>query len=449
MLILKDKLLRTVILRTAMPAMMEMILYMLVGVVDVAIVGRLGAAPLAAVSLGSEIFFAVIFILEALGIGSAVLIAQAKGAGRFEEASRVASQTVLLGIIVGILVGILGLLFTRDIIGLFNVEAAVFAQAVDYLHIVFWISPLALAFFMICTIYRGWGRTEIPMYIAIAVNIINCVGDYVLVYGKFGFPQMGVAGAALATAIANGIGFLIAIVVICQGRGGLKVQWNWMKRLRLSVVKQIFSLGLPSLGEQFFNNFSTILSVFLIVSTGTVAFASHQVGVTVESLSFMPGIGIAMAATALVGRSIGARDKAEAQRMARGSLEFALLIMGTLGLIFALFPYHVAALFTNDAKIIAIAGLLLRIAALEQITIAISMVLGGILKGAGDTRTPMIITIAANWLYRLPLIYLFIRVLHLPIQYVWLIFVSDWLLRSLVFIIIYRRKKWMDKAPAS
>ena len=222
-----------------------------------------------------------------------------------------------------------------------------------------------------------------------------------------------------------------------------------MKRLRLSVVKQIFSLGLPSLGEQFFNNFSTILSVFLIVSTGTVAFASHQVGVTVESLSFMPGIGIAMAATALVGRSIGARDKAEAQRMARGSLEFALLIMGTLGLIFALFPYHVAALFTNDAEIIAIAGLLLRIAALEQITIAISMVLGGILKGAGDTRTPMIITIAANWLYRLPLIYLFIRVLHLPIQYVWLIFVSDWLLRSLVFIIIYRRKKWMDKVPAS
>lgn len=447
MLILKDKQLRVTIFRTALPAMMEMILYMLIGVVDIAIVGRLGAAPLAAVSLGAEIFFAVVLILEALGIGSAVLAAHAKGAGRLEEARRIAGQTVLLGVLIGVLAGALGLLFTQDILTLFKVEREVFIQAAAYLHITFWITPLALTYYMICTVYRGWGRTEIPMYIALAVNVINSVGDYVLVYGKFGFPQLGVAGAAWATAVAHVIGFLIALVFLLRGKGNLRINWNLLHSFDLGLIKRIFSLGIPSFMEHFFNNFSTIVSVFFIVSAGTLSFASHQVGVTVESLSFMPGIGVAIAATALVGKSIGARDLLEAQRMARGSMEFALIIMGFFAIIFALIPYQVAALFTNDRDIIVIAGMLIRIAALEQLTIAAAMVLGGILRGAGDTRTPMLITIFITWAFRLPLIYLFIRILYLPIQYVWLIFVSDWLLRTIIFTIVYRRRAWRNVIP--
>jgi putative MATE family efflux protein len=446
MLILKDKQLRSTILRTALPAMMEMVLYMLIGVVDVAIVGRLGAVPLAAVSLGAEIFFAVVLILEALGIGSAVLVAQAKGAGRMDEASQIAGQTVLLGLLIGTLAGILGVLFAGDIVGLFKVEAAVNAQAVAYLQITFWVVPLALTFYMINTVYRGLGRTDIPMYIALVVNIINCVGNYLLVYGKFGFPQLGVSGAAWATSIAHVVGFLIAAVVLWSGRGQLRVQWYWIKRLRLSIVKQIFSLGIPSFSEQFFNNLSVMVSIYLIVFTGTVSFAAHQVGITVESLSFMPGIGIAIAATALVGQSVGARDKKQLQRVARGTIEMALLFMGCFGLLFALLPYQVAGLFTNDAQIIAIAGLLLRIASMEQLTIALSMVLGGILKGSGDTRTPMLITVLSTWFYRLPLLYLVIHVLHLPVQYAWLVFVSDWLIRSLTYFIVYRRKNWLERA---
>lgn len=449
MLILQDKQLRLTIFRTALPAMMEMILYMLIGIVDVAIVGRLGAAPLAAVGLGAEIFFGAVLILEALGIGSAVLVAQAKGAGRFEAADRIAGQTVMLGLIIGIIAGALGLIFTEAIVGLFDVEPAVFSQAAAYMRITFWVAPLALTFYMICTVYRGWGRTEIPMYIALVVNIINCVGDYILVYGKLGFPQLGVAGAAWATAAAHVVGFIIAVTFLLRGKGQLRIPRNLLSGFDLKVIRKIFSLGVPSLAEHFFNNFSTIISVYLLVSAGTLAFASHQVGVTVESLSFMPGIGVAIAATALVGKSIGARDYGEAQRMARGTMEFALLVMGCFGLVFALFPYNVASLFTTDREIIAIAGLLLRIAALEQLTIAIAMVLGGILRGAGNTRTPMIITVLATWVYRLPMLYLVIRVLQLPIQFAWMVFVSDWLLRAIVFTVIYRRRKWLQREPVT
>lgn len=448
MLIIKDKQLRSTILRTALPAMMEMILYMLIGVVDVAIVGRLGAAPLAAVGLGAEIFFGVVLILEALGIGSSVLVAQAKGAGRMDRAGQVASQTVLLGLLIGILMGFLGVVYADAIVGLFQVESSVYALAVNYLRITFWVLPTVLIFTMIASIYRGLGRTDIPMYMALVVNIINCAGCYLLVYGKFGFPQLGVAGAALATSFAHVIGFIIASALLFTGQAQLNVHWHWMKRIRWSIIKDIFCLGLPSFGEQLFNNLSIMVSVYLIVFTGTVSFAAHQVGITVESLSYMPGFGIAIAATSLVGQSVGARDKKQLLRVARGSFEMAILFMGSLGILFALLPYQIAALFTNDPAIIAIAGLLLRIASLEQITIALTMVLGGILKGAGDTRTPMLIIVLCTWAYRIPLTYLIIHVLNLPIQYVWMVFVSDWFIRAVIFIMVYRKKNWLHRAMA-
>lgn len=448
MLFLKDTELRSTILRTAFPAMMEMVLYMLIGVVDVAIVGHLGAKPLAAVSLGAEIFFAVVLILEALGIGSSVLVAQAKGAGRMDEAGKIAGQTVLLGFLVGFLIGIPGLLFADNIVGLFRVEPAVNVLAVSYLNIIFWALPLALMYALVSMVFRGLGRTDIPMYIAIVVNIVNCACNYVLVYGKYGFPQLGVAGSAIGTGLAHIVGLIILLAVLFHGQDELKVHWQDVISLHADTVKRIFNLGIPSFGEQFFNHLSILVSVYLIVVTGTVQYAAHQVGISVESLSYMPGFGIAIAATALVGQSVGAGDRQRVLRMARGCMELVLLFMGFFGILFAAIPYQIASLFTNDPAIISIAGLLIRIASLEQLTVALTMVLGGILKGSGDTRTPMLVIVLSTWVYRIPLTYLIIHVLHQPIQYVWLLFVSDWFIRAVTFVWIYRRKNWLHQALA-
>lgn len=440
LLIIKNQPLRATILRTALPAMLEMILYMLIGIVDVAVVGRLGAVPLAAVSLGAELFFEVILFIGAMGIGSAVLVAQARGAGKIHEAEQIAGQTALLGLLMGCISGVAGFFGADYIVGLFNVEPAVHVLAVKYVQITFIIAPFAVLYVMLNSLYRGWGRTDIPMYVAIAVNIINCVGCYVLVYGKMGFPALGVPGSALATAIAHMVGFIVIFTVLLRGGGGLQLHWNSVKRLQRKVLQKIFNLGMPSFLEQFFNNLSIMIAVYLIVFTGTVPYAAHQVGVIVESISFMPGFGIAIAATSLVGQSVGARDKTSLLRSTRGTIEFGLTFMGFFALLFALFPFQIAQLFTKEAEIIAIAGILIRLAALEQLTIALSMVLSGILKGSGDTRTPMVITVLATWAYRIPLLYLVIIVLEQPIQVAWLVFISDWFLRSIAFYLAYRRR---------
>jgi len=446
MLILKDQALRSQIFKTSWPAMMEMIMYMVIGLVDIAVVGRLGAVPLAAVGLGAEVFFAVILFLEALAVGSSILVAQAKGAGKSDVVSQVAGHTFLLSIVLGVAVALLGVIYSPALLKLFSVETAVYNQALGYLLITFSISPLALGLYMSNSVFRGLGRTDIPMIIALVVNVINVVGDFVLVYGLWGFPRMEVAGAAAATSAAHGVGFILAIIFLFRGNSDLHVNLDSILKINLSTYRKIFNLGIPSLTENFFFTAANLLSMFLIVHVGTLAFASHELAIVVESVSYMPGFGIAIAATALVGQAVGAQNRIALQKAARGSIEFSMFFMSIFTLVFALFPYQIAGLFTNDRHVIAISAILIRIAAMEQVGIALCSVIGGILKGAGDTRTPMIISTAFTWLYRLPLMYLFIRVWEFPISYVWLLFVSDWTWRALTFIIIYRRKKWLRKA---
>jgi MATE family multidrug resistance protein len=448
MLIYRDALLRKQILTIAGPAMGEMIMYMIIGVVDIAVVGRLGASPLAAVSLGAEIFFSLVLFLEALAIGANVLVAQAKGAGNHYQMRSYTAHTIVMALVLGFILQALGLFYTQDIIGLFAVEPAVAQQANDYLYITFLIAPFALLMYMTNAVFRGLGRTDIPMVISVIVNIVNVAGDFLLVYGLAGFPKMGVAGAAAATAVAHVLGCVLALTAILFGFGGIRPRWREFIQLKLKHFKDILALGIPSMVEQFFYITSNLLSIYLLVYLGTISFATHQLAVTVESISFMPGIGIAIAATTLVGQSVGARDPKSAQRAAQGCIELSLVIMGFFALVFALVPSWIAGLFTNDVDIIPLAEVVIRVAALEQLTIAFTTVASGILKGSGNTRTPMLVSLAFTWFFRLPLMYVMVKIWSTPLLYIWILFIFDWLLRSWVYFILYRRKGWLRPAMA-
>lgn len=449
MLILKDAALRRKILNISVPAIGEMVLYMIVGVVDIAIVGRLGAAPLAAVGLAAEIFFAVILLVVAASIGVLVLIAQAWGALKKDYAAQIAGKAVTLGILLGLLTALFGLLFADKLLVLFPVEEIVYKQALDYLEIAFWFSPPAVIYYMINSVFRGIGRTDLPMKIALITNIINCIGDYLLVYGVLGFPELGVAGAAWATSIAHAVGFILSTYVLFSGRCGLQVQIKHMFTGGFVILKKILKLGAPGLIEDFFKKSADIISIYFITFLGTVAYASHEVALIVESVSFMPGIGIGVAASVMVGQAIGAGDKKTVLDASRGCMELGVMIMGTIGVIFALFPYFVVSLFTTDADIISTAGFLIRLAALEQVAIAVAIVLQGIIKGSGDTRTPMLVTASFTWGLRLPGLYVMTHVFYLPVAYIWGLFIADWLLRAAVFVILYKKRGWLEKSLSS
>jgi len=444
MLIRQDAILRKKILTIAAPAMLEMIMYMIIGIVDIAVVGHLGAVPLAAVSLGTEIFFGMALALSALGIGAGIMVAHARGAGDLEPAGEVAGFTYLGGMLLGLISGVLGVVYTPQIVGLFPLEPVVHQQTVAYLTVIFFAAPLALTVHTANPLFRGLGRTDIPMKIALLTNGLNIFLCVVLVYGWLGFPRLEVVGSALATAIAYGVGFVLTTIILIRGKVGIKLRWP---RLGINGKKQLaslFSLGLPSLTEESLRLGAGIISSYLITGLGTLSFASHNVAINVESLSFMPGYGIAMAATTMVGQAVGAANYERAQAAARGCFELAGSLMLGLGLVFAFFPEVIAGIFTSDAAIISLAGLLIRISALEQITMALDMVLGGTLRGIGDTRTPMYIALFFTWFFRLPLMYLLSQVWLLSIAFIWVLFAVDWFLRGLTYLVIFRKKRWLS-----
>ena len=315
------------ILGIAWPAVCEMALYMLIGLADVAFVGRLGAVHLAAVSIGAEVFFGVVLTLTSLGIGATVLAAQYTGAKNRVQVDRLAAQVLILAFALGIITAVLGWVLSPVIVSFFAVEEAVAEIAVRYLKVTFAAAPLALCLYMGNGVFRGNGHTRIPMTIALITNIFNIFGSYTLVFGKFGFPQLGGLGAGLATSLAHILGFSLMMAALISGRWGVRLNIRELLRPRRQMITEIIRMGVPAGLEELFRNASLVASSLILVHLGTQAFASHQIALTVESLSYMPGYGMAIAATAVVGQSLGAQKPGEARRAAYKSFQFAVLIM--------------------------------------------------------------------------------------------------------------------------
>ncbi|HHY40628.1 MAG TPA: MATE family efflux transporter [Syntrophaceticus sp.] len=433
------------IFNLAWPAICEMMLYMLLDFVDVAFVGRLGAQALAAVSLGAQIYFSVIFLFAALSTGATALIARAVGANNLKRAGQIAGRTLVLALVLGAVVTLCFHLFAGAIVGLFHFEQAVQQMAIGYIKITGSVAAFALILFVCNGIFRGAGLTKIPFYIAALTNIVNIIGDYVLIFGKFGFPALGAEGAALATAAAQLLGCLVMVILLFSGATLVRLRLRDLLYLGdFDLTSVIVKLSTPAGLEQVLMSMASILASFMLSGLGTVPFAAHQVVMTAESLSFMPGYGFAVAATTLVGQSLGAQKPKQAYEHGLASLKMALLIMGTTGLVFLFFPSLIIRIFTSSGPVLELGSFCLRIAALEQLPLAVEMVLAGALRGAGDTRTPALITILCNWLLRIPLFYLAIYVFHWGLPAIWGITVFDWFVRAVCVAVQYRRGRWQQ-----
>jgi Na+-driven multidrug efflux pump len=180
----------------------------------------------------------------------------------------------------------------------------------------------------------------------------------------------------------------------------------------------------------------------MIMRTGTIAFASNQIATTLESISFMPGWGVAIAATTLVGHKIGEKDYKKAKEYANTSVIMGVCIMLLCSLMFVLFPNFLIRLFIDDSEteVIRLGALCIMAAALEQPFLAVSMIVGGSLKGSGDTKTPFMVSLISSWVIRLPLMYYFIYLSQLPVVYVWFITAIQWAFDGILIFILFRRK---------
>ncbi len=432
------------VFKLALPAVGEMILYTLVWVLDTMMVGRYGGKiTVSAVSLSSEIMYTFINILVAIGISVGVtsLIARRFGAEKFDEAEEFASLSVVVTVIIAFILSGIFFIYSREVLSVFGAKEQVLELGIRYMKI----CSIGIFFNMILStingILRGVGNTKTPLVAAFTIVIVNLSLDYVLIFGKFGFPEMGVEGAALATSIANVIGFLFGVYYI-KVHSNIKPRAKYILSMNGKKLWELIRLSVPSGMQEGAFSICRLINAAMIMTLGETAFSANQITTSIESLSFMPGWGFAVAATSLVGNKIGKKDYDGAREYARVSIILGSLIMAICGGLFLLFPKQIVGPFINssETEVIKLAATCLMIASVEQIPMAISMIIGGTLKGMGDTTRPFIVSLFSNWGIRLPLMYYFIYVKKFSVTAVWWITAIQWGLDAILIFILYKKK---------
>jgi putative MATE family efflux protein len=419
----------------------EQLLSMMVGIVDTFLVGHLGAAALAAVGLANQWVFMATTLFGAIATGSTALIARFIGAREPDQANQVLCQSMLLGALIGIVSTTLGLTLAEPGVLLLGAQDEVIGLSRDYLLIASSIFFFSTLMFIGNASLRGAGDTRTPLYVMLVVNVLNVVVAWTAINGPFGLPKLGVVGSALGAATGRLVGGVLVIAILIKGRAGIRLQLN---RLRpdWSLIRRILHIGLPTGLEQIFFRTGNMAYARILTSLGIAAYAANQVAINGWSLSFMPGFGFAVAATTLVGQSLGAQDPAGAQQRGYSTFKMGAALMAVIGLFFVLFPAQIMAFFTNDAEVIALGTMPLRVVGLFQPILAANMIFAGGLRGAGDTRWPMIITAVGIWLVRLPLAYLFALSLGWGLTGAWGAMALDFTLRGAFNSVRFRGGRW-------
>jgi putative MATE family efflux protein len=426
---------RKSVLILALPITVSSLLQRTEGIIAVFLVGGLGATSIAAVGLGQLLAFMATTLVSGLSVGANVLIAQLWGARRSKDVGEAATHLLGLAGIVSCSLIVLGLSLNRIIMELLGAEHDVIALALPYSNFIFAVIPCAIFLQILSSILQGTGDTKTPMYALIAVNLLYSIIAYPLVYGLWGFPAWGITGAAVATGLAEGMG-VAYLLWACR-----ELFLN-PHTLRRDLLRSTWQIGASVSGERIFQQTGIILYTKIVLLYGTVTYAAHQVGLSIESLSFLPGYGFAIAAATMVGQSIGAGKYVRAKLENWEANRMAAVGMASMGALFFFFPYVLLRAFTSDEAVIELGTLFLRIVAILQVPLALTMVLAGSLRGAGDTRFIMLATTIGMWGVRLPLAVIAGPWIALDVLYVWAAMIADWTVRMALLLWRYRSERW-------
>jgi putative MATE family efflux protein len=415
----------------AWPAIATFGLESLVGLVDMIMVGRLGPASLAGVGVGTQIYNAVNVVMIAVGTGTVALVARHVGAGQRGAAENALLQSLYVGLLLSIGVALPVLIWLRPLVELFGVEPAVVGEAVAFLRYLIPAVPIAALFTIVGSGLRGAGDMRTPLVLGALINVLNVCGGYVLIFGKFGAPRLGVSGAALASAFSLTVGVVLALLLLMRGNGVLRLSRGRLAP-DLFTARRVLAVGAPTAIEQLLMQVGFMLYLAIAALYGTTAVAAYFIGVRILALSFLPGFGFSAAASTIVGQNLGAGQAAEAERSGWEANRLSILFLSLGGLIIFLGAEPIARAFVQDAGVVADAVSFIRILAMAQPLMAADFALGGALRGAGDTRFPLLTVLIGFYGARLGFAWLAASLLGLDLVWVWAAIIGDYVARAVL-----------------
>lgn len=426
---------RRSVMRLALPVTLTTLLQRAEGIVAVFLVGGLGATSIAAVGLGQLLAFVATTLVSGISVGTNVIVAQLWGARRRQDAGEAAHHFLWLSLGVSLLLAGLGITGNQFVMQQLGAESAVIELALPYSTLIFLLIPCTVLIQVLSSILQGTGNTKTPMYGLIGVNLLHVFLAYPLIYGQWGAPALGLKGAAIAVGFAEATGM---VYLLLRCRPILKAS----STLRIDLIRSIWKVGASVSGERIVQQAGIFIYTKLVLLYGTVAYAAHQVGLSIESFSFLPGYGLAIAAATMVGQSIGAGKYTRAKLENWEANRLAIASMAGMGFLFFFFPYTLLRAFTTDEAVIELGTIFLKIVALLQIPLALTMVLAGSLRGAGDTRFIMGATMIGMWGVRVPLALVAALWLRQSVSFIWAAMIADWTVRMGLLLWRYRSERW-------
>jgi len=403
----------------AYPVMLSQLGHVMVMVVDSAMVGQLGPVPLAAASLANSLTFIVLSFAIGVSMGITPLVAAADGQGRNREISDVLRHGLVLNMLIGAI--LFALIYTNlDLLNYMGQDVEVVAAAIPYMGIIV-LSMVPLMFFQTYRQFmEGLSHTKEAMIISIAANLLNVLLNYLLIFGKLGFPALGLNGAGWATLISRVVmGLMIFAYVRYNRRFAVYMQFMHFRRFYKDKFRQLLRLGIPS-GMQFLFEVSAFsLAAVMVGWLGAEALAAHQIAISCASVTFMIASGISAASTIRIGNQLGRGDIPTLRVAGFSNFLMVALLMVVSGLGFILMRHWLPTLFIDDLEVIAAASGLLIIAAFFQVFDGVQVVSLGILRGLQDVKIPTVATFFAYWVIGLPSGYFMAFVLDVGINGVW------------------------------
>ena len=427
------------IFQITLPAVFDLLAQTLIMALDMKMVSSLGPSAISSVGVGTAGMYALIPALIAVATGTTALLSRAYGADNKVDGKKAFAQSFFIAVPLGIILTLIFLVFSEQIINLVgNAKDMNLGDAILYQNMTVIGFPFLGVSIATFYAFRAMGENKIPMIGNTLALVLKIILNFLLVY----LFKWGIFGAALSTTLTRLFSAIFSIYLVFWSKK------NWisleLKDLKFDyfISKRILKVGIPAAVEQLGLRIGMLIFEMMVISLGNLSYAAHKIALTAESISFNLGFAFSFAASALVGQELGKGSSQKALKNGYICTIIAMIVMSTFGLLFFIIPQFLVSLFTKDKDVIELATMALKIVSICQPFSGASMVLAGALRGAGDTKSVLLITYLGIFLIRIPITYLFLDVLNLGLAGAWIVMTIDLAIRSSLAFYVFRRGKW-------
>ncbi len=423
------------------PLITEMLCLVVGGVLTTAMVGRFGAVEIASIGLATIVQITVSMVIASAGIGAGSLISRAIGARKPQEARQIAGQTLFVGVLIGIFAAALIMYSGRTLIAFASSDVLVVKMAGDFVEMMAAFFPFLAVISISLASVRATGQTRISMMVAIIGQFVSIATTYSLLF----VFEIGVYGAVFGMVSSQVLAAFLSILAI-RSNLTLGLRKKDIFPLQPKVILEVFKISMPAAFEQLAIQSGRLFFSLLMVSAGAAQYAGHNVAIQIESISFMPGMAFGIAAMTLVGQNLGRGLPHRARQYAWFTCFIGASTMGFLGVLFYFFAEPLTRFFVQDPAVLRWGVACVKIAAIEQVSLAVAMILPGVLRGAGDTVSAMYVAVFGAWVFRIPLLLILKYFGYFDVIIGWTVTFLDFTIRALLFIYIVRRQNWQALA---